>query len=550
MSVTSDISSLSSQLTSLNNDKIKSIVTSLSNNNYQSGSVQYAILKGFEYWKKFGHQSCTVSLQNASASLSAEYYTSAAVSVTISGNLLVQFTTFVDKVLTWVENHPSQLNTTPADAIERTYEILESSVTSIRNITSDIRGTYTKMNYDITAGPGEKANITSAKNIFNSIINFGYARAKNYYDYAINTINSLGDTIVSRTGFPNSNDIINEYATQYDLRSNEFKISTLTGNSATGLARTLPGLESSVSSNNLSDNVVLLHYVNVISDLTKLKQCFSITHNYLDIFQDNIGYNPKKYYDDNPEKAYVIGMQLYDSQEYILINTYLVIAKSLMDECLDRLTTCDKLISYSEQIRKNAVDNNIRKVASNLAKELNTLNGTLDTSNTNISNIENDLAKTKVTLSALINAHNKGLQLSVIESLSDDIEISTINETTINDHIQTIRTGIYGKDIRSSIANALEILQEKTDVKHLTGVHCKYADWISAGRPDDHYNVYFIYDSNMIIYRGVMYNFNAIDSNNIGYTDTIDSGANWFIFDNSIGNIDAELYTADVPNRT
>lgn len=555
MPTSAEFNSLSDKLITLHDDHITQIVSSLANNNYTEGTVQYAILKGFEYWKNYGHISCLNALHMTRDCSLNEYYASAISAMMISANLFNQFKNFVDEVLTWVESHQGQLITSPSMAIERAWDVIEEIYDIYVAYVPDVRNNYNKMSYEASGGPSEKTNITTAKNIFNSVVSFGYAKCKTNYSAAISVINTLSASIASDTGFPNENSLTFNYSKQYDLKANENKINTLSGTSTTGLSRTIAGLESSMTSHNLSNDVILLNYSQILSNVDKLDRCYNITYNILDQYQDNIGYNPKKYADDNIGKVYVIGMQLYDSKEYILINGYITISTSLMDECIDRLAVCRSLIAYSEQIRMNSVNSGLNTSLTQLNAQLSNLNSLVSSVNDNVASLSNELSKTKTTLSSLITAHNKGLQLEVIESLNDEVIIDPLDEINIDDYIQIIRTGIYGKDIRDAIANALDSLQIKTNKQHLNGINCTYADWVSAGKPNDKYNVYFVYDENMIIYRGIKYRFNTETINTVGEVSSINSGAEWHIFGNEHGygvsNFDTyDAYSPDPPPLT
>ena len=557
---------------------IQSIITSVGSTN-ESSTVPNAIYYGFKYWADYATYTIRNSISYSVAAANNGYIDTAKVSINLAKALCGQFNDFVGKCIIWSQNNTSTISSTTLNKMKNVYKILNGGVESPSSTSGGNTTTYpfkskfteyvnTVNNLSdksaMVINP-QDAELTNVKKVSSFLISV--------HNYAVGNSNINGSIInLSETIFGTNGKIANMMTkinnnvgygsmynmtkitnTYWDLQSDILKFTNYQSKTEEYVnSRLKPQLEKTI---NNADSLILNLYKNSIMYASSAKRYLELMLSYYDEFIDSVGYNPVEYSAINSTPLYVTGMSLWDSADYVVINTYMTIAKSLLDSAIERYGLCLDLLNVSCEIRTEKRFTSIVNSINTVNDKLTSTNKRLDTIDATSKSNKSDINTLSNTLSSLIIAHNNGIQMNVTDTMSDNLDPDPFRSINITEYISIIRNNIYGKDIRAAIANALEILQNNDNKPYMSGKSCTYAEWVSAGKPSDIYTIYFIYDLNAIIYKGVKYEFNAGDSIYSAVSSQVDtmSGLSNFALHqgSSISIIDSgDIYWPDDSNTS
>lgn len=514
---------------------IQSIITGVGSTN-ESNTVPNAIYYGFKYWTDYTTYVIQNSISYSVYAANNGYMDTAKVSINLAKALHVQFVNFVDKCISWSIDNTNTISSTIRGKMENVYKILNGGVESPSSTFGGNSTTYPfkskfleyvntvnvlsdTSTMVITPSSDELTNVTKVATFINSVQNYAVGNSNisgSIFDlsetiFGINgKIASMLTKINNDTGFSSMYNITKSTNTYWDLQSDIIKFKNYQSKASDYINKTLKRALETTS--NSIDSLILNHYKNSIMYVSSGKRYLELMLSYYDEFIDSIGYNPVEYSVINSTPLYVTGMSLWDSADYVVVNTYMTIAKSLLDSAIERYGLCLDLLNVSCEIRTEKRFTSVINSINTLSNNLTSTNKRLDSINKTSSSNKADINTLSNTLSSLIIAHNNGIQMNVTDAMSDNLNQDPLHSINISEYISIIRNNIYGKDIRAAIANALEILQNNDNKTYMSGKSCTYAEWVSAGKPSDIYTIYFIYDKNMIIYKGVQYEFNVDDS--------------------------------------
>lgn len=557
---------------------IQSIITSVGSTN-ESNTVPNAIYYGFKYWSDYATYTIQNSISYSVAAANNGYIDTAKVSINLAKALCGQFNDFVGKCIIWSQNNTNTISSTILDKMKNVYKILNGGVESPSSTSGGNTTTYpfkskfteyvntvnNLSDKSVMVINPQDAELTNVKKVSSFLISV--------HNYAVGNSNINGSIInLSETIFGTNGKIANMmtkinnnvgYSSMYnmtkitntywDLQSDILKFTNYQSKTEEYVnSRLKPQLEKTINS---ADSLILNLYKNSIMYASSAKRYLELMLSYYDEFIDSVGYNPVEYSAINSTPVYVTGMSLWDSADYVVINTYMTIAKSLLDSAIERYGLCLDLLNVSCEIRTEKRFTSIVNAINTVNNKLTSTNNRLDAIDATSKSNKSDINTLSNTLSSLIIAHNNGIQMNVTDTMSDNLDPDPFRSINITEYISIIRNNIYGKDIRAAIANALEILQNNDNKPYMSGKSCTYAEWVSAGKPSDIYTIYFIYDLNAIIYKGVKYEFNAGDSIYSSVSSPVDnmSGLSNFALHqgSSISIIDSgDIYWPDDSNTS
>lgn len=557
---------------------IQNIITSVGSTN-ESSTVPNAIYYGFKYWADYATYTIRNSISYSVSAANNGYIDTAKVSINLAKALCGQFNEFVGQCIIWSQNNTNTISSTILNKMKNVYKILNGGIESPSSTSGGNTTTYpfksklteyanTVNNLSdkstMVINP-QGAEITNVKKVSSFLISV--------HNYAVGNSNINGSIInLSETIFGTNGKIVNMMTkinnnvgygsmynmtkitnTYWDLQSDIIKFTNYQSKTEEYVnSRLKPELEKTINS---ADSLILNLYKNSIMYASSAKRYLELMLSYYDEFIDSVGYNPVEYSAINSTPLYVTGMSLWDSADYVVINTYMTIAKSLLDSAIERYGLCLDLLNVSCEIRTEKRFTSIVNSINTVNDKLTSTNNRLDTIDATSKSNKSDINTLSNTLSSLIIAHNNGIQMNVTDTMSDNLDPDPFRSINITEYISIIRNNIYGKDIRAAIANALEILQNNDNKPYMSGKSCTYAEWVSAGKPSDIYTIYFIYDLNAIIYKGVKYEFNAGDSIYSSVSSPVDnmSGLSNFALHqgSSISIIDSgDIYWPDDSNTS
>lgn len=514
---------------------IQSIITGVGSTN-ESNTVPNAIYYGFKYWADYATYTIQNSISYSVAAADNGYIDTAKVSINLAKALYVQFYEFVGKCIIWSQNNTNIISSTTLNKMKNVYKILNDGAESPSSTSGGNTGTYPfkskfmeyvntvnklsdKSTMVINPQDAELTNVKKVSSFLISVHNYAVGNS-NISGSIINLSETIFGTngkianmmtkINNNVGFSSMYNLTKITNTYLDLQSDILKFSNYQSKTEEYVnSRLKPELEKTINSSN---SLILNLYKNSIMYASSAKRYLELMLSYYDEFIDSVGYNPVEYSAMNSTPLYVTGMSLWDSADYVVINTYMTIAKSLLDSAIERYGLCIDLLNVSCEIRTEKRFTSIVKSINTVNDKLTSTNKRLNTIDTTSKSNKADINTLSNTLSSLIIAHNNGIQMNVTDTMSDNLDPDPFRSINITEYISIIRNNIYGKDIRAAIANALEILQNNDNKPYMSGKSCTYAEWVTAGKPSDIYTIYFIYDLNAIIYKGVKYEFNAGDS--------------------------------------
>lgn len=517
-------------------------------------SIAYAIKEGLKYWYNGGEIAFFHMMNYASKAGDDGMTESCATISELAYRQFVQMGSFINKCCQWFTNDPeAPLTSTAKTALTNIdYQMyIYDGQTNNDTVASYV----TQLLYPYEVETPVIPSLAESENI--NICYTLMTEGKRLVDGGIQA--SINDVFNLRASDLNSNinstyGIQNDYSSSIKLSSrNEINADLSKFNTYYGRASTaLQILKTSTIST--ADDVFVTQYRNAINYIASAKRYLDILAEYCEKEYDTTGYNYVEYSDGNTtnNELYVIGMSLGDSTEYVRANAYLITAKTLLESAIERYGSCIDLLTYSSDIRRNAILTNIQTSINTTNNNLTELANTVSSNEQSMNDISGLLNTTRNTLASLITAHNKGIQMTVNETMSDTVLNDPTADANIDDFINIIRRNIYGKDIRNAIADALDVLQNRTNLKRLIGKSCTYEEWISAGSPADQYTLYFVYDEKMIIYRGVRYamsvTYETSTNNGVGNTGDINSGINWYGLNSSdtdLTNVESDVYDYD-----
>lgn len=424
---------------------------------------------------------------------------------------------------------------------------VKTNLTTIRQLFNDINKFANDNNTNpasiISVKNTERLNIASATSVTKNINTCGLAKISSLTDAAYTKIDSIGESVES---------IMHPYF--QGVKASSIKINldnsiNYLGTATSKLFSILSSLYNSVQSSetinhegNTSTNSVYTYYTTSLRYVEESISKIGIVNHYLDDYNDNMGYNYTKFKDEGLGALYTLGATLYDEMDDIYINTYLGAARIIASETNDKYTEIEAYLDAAKNFRDIARYNAIISDSNMTNNNIKALTSNVETLTANVSKLTSKLNNISVRLDSLVKAHNEGLKIDVTDNVANDDNIDPLTNIDISTYISTIRTSIYGKDMRSAIADALDILYRKTNAKYLSAVACTYNEWVSSGSPDDNMVVYFIYDENMIIFKGIKYEFTFNGYTNVGSYQSINSGITRNTIANSSVTIDTPYW--------
>lgn len=170
----------------------------------------------------------------------------------------------------------------------------------------------------------------------------------------------------------------------------------------------------------------------------------------------------------------------------------LSVASVAADELSKQLTNIERLVDNIEQCEEEIIDNAQDSTASSIRATLTNMNATLASLSSSVRTNNNELNK--------VNRRIDALKESINDASVSNGEINiTYNEPSdaipagINAYISTIRSAIYGSDMRDAIANAFDSLVSSVSTLNTNDVSMNAA--IQAGLKAELIDTYFDWQS-------------------------------------------------------
>ena len=227
----------------------------------------------------------------------------------------------------------------------------------------------------------------------------------------------------------------------------------------------------------------------------------------------------------------------------------LSVASIVATEIISRITNLERLIDAIETGEQNIIDDAQAVKSSNILSSLNTINNKLVELTNSIDTVSRDNTKTDNRVSAFIqqieNARIEDGELVVEYQEPEESQLSGMNLL-----LQTIRTAVYGSDMRTAIADAIDMLRTETItlVNNITALHNLYENRIKVQELDTYFSwqdlttaekeadvIYLLMDDNTMIYKQKPYYFASLNSRTASF-GSIDSNY-------GDGGFDSSLYT-------
>ena len=227
----------------------------------------------------------------------------------------------------------------------------------------------------------------------------------------------------------------------------------------------------------------------------------------------------------------------------------LSVASIVATEIISRITNLERLIDAIETGEQNIIDDAQAVKSSNILSSLNTINNKLVELTNSIDTVSRDNTKLDTRLSSFIqtieNARVEDGELVVEYQEPEESQLSGMNLL-----LQTIRTAVYGSDMRTAIADAIDMLRTETItlVNNITALHNLYENRIKVQELDTYFSwqdlttaekeadvIYLLMDDNTMIYKQKPYYFASLNSRTASF-GSIDSNY-------GDGGFDSSLYT-------
>ena len=227
----------------------------------------------------------------------------------------------------------------------------------------------------------------------------------------------------------------------------------------------------------------------------------------------------------------------------------LSVASIVATEIISRITNLERLIDAIETGEQNIIDDAQAVKSSNILSSLNTINNKLVELTNSIDTVSRNNTKTDNRVSAFIqnieNARIEDGELVVEYQEPEESQLSGMNLL-----LQTIRTAVYGSDMRTAIADAIDMLRTETItlVNNITALHNLYENRIKVQELDTYFSwqdlttaekeadvIYLLMDDNIMIYKQKPYYFASLNSRTASF-GSIDSNY-------GDGGFDSSLYT-------
>lgn len=227
----------------------------------------------------------------------------------------------------------------------------------------------------------------------------------------------------------------------------------------------------------------------------------------------------------------------------------LSVASIVATEIISRITNLERLIDAIETGEQNIIDDAQTDKSSNILSSLSTINNKLVELTNSIDTVSRNNTKTDNRLSAFIqkieSARIEDGELVVEYQEPEESQLSGMNLL-----LQTIRTAVYGSDMRTAIADAIDMLRNETItmVNNITALHNLYENRIKVQELDTYFSwqdlttaekeadvIYLLMDDNTMIYKQKPYYFASLNSRTASF-GSIDSNY-------GDGGFDSSLYT-------
>ena len=227
----------------------------------------------------------------------------------------------------------------------------------------------------------------------------------------------------------------------------------------------------------------------------------------------------------------------------------LSVASIVATEIISRITNLERLIDAIETGEQNIIDDAQAVKSSNILSSLNTINNKLVELTNSIDTVSRNNTKTDNRVSAFIqqieSARIEDGELVVEYQEPEESQLSGMNLL-----LQTIRTAVYGSDMRTAIADAIDMLRNETItmVNNITALHNLYENRIKVQELDTYFSwqdlttaekeadvIYLLMDDNIMIYKQKPYYFASLNSRTASF-GSIDSNY-------GDGGFDSSLYT-------
>lgn len=227
----------------------------------------------------------------------------------------------------------------------------------------------------------------------------------------------------------------------------------------------------------------------------------------------------------------------------------LSVASIVATEIISRITNLERLIDAIETGEQNIIDDAQAVKSSNILSSLNTINNKLVELTNSIDTVSRNNTKTDNRVSAFIqqieSARIEDGELVVEYQEPEESQLSGMNLL-----LQTIRTAVYGSDMRTAIADAIDMLRNEaiTMVNNITALHNLYENRIKVQELDTYFSwqdlttaekeadvIYLLMDDNTMIYKQKPYYFASLNSRTASF-GSIDSNY-------GDGGFDSSLYT-------
>lgn len=227
----------------------------------------------------------------------------------------------------------------------------------------------------------------------------------------------------------------------------------------------------------------------------------------------------------------------------------LSVASIVATEIISRITNLERLIDAIETGEQNIIDDAQTDKSAMIFSSLNTINNKLVELTNSIDTVSRNNTKTDNRVSAFIqkieNARIEDGELVIEYQEPEESQLSGMNLL-----LQTIRTAVYGSDMRTAIADAINMLRDETItlVNNITALHNLYENRIKVQELDTYFSwqdlttaekeadvIYLLMDDNTMIYKQKPYYFASLNSRTASF-GSIDSNY-------GDGGFDSSLYT-------
>lgn len=203
----------------------------------------------------------------------------------------------------------------------------------------------------------------------------------------------------------------------------------------------------------------------------------------------------------------------------------LSVASIVATEIISRITNLERLVDAIETGEQNIIDDDQTTESSSILSSLSTINNKLVELTNSINTVSRDNRKTDSRVSTLIqkleNARIEDGELIVDYQEPEESQLSGMNLL-----IETIRTAVYGSDMRTAIADAISMLRTETLtlINNVTALHNLYENRLTVRELDTYFSwqgltaaekqadvIYLLMDDNIMIYKEKLYYFTDVN---------------------------------------